>query len=77
MLKDFLLKKMLQSQMKGIPEAQKMQMMNLFLKNQDFFKKIALEIQEEAKKGLSTQEAGILVANRYKKELEQMKYENT
>ncbi len=77
MLKDFLLKKMLQSQMKGIPEAQKMQMMNLFLKNQDFFKKIALEIQEEAKKGLSTQEAGILVVNRYKKELEQMKYENT
>jgi len=77
MLKDFLLKKMLKSQMKGMSEAQQQQALNLFLKNQDFFKKMAIEIQEEVKKGKSQQEAAMDVALRYKNELEKIQHENS
>jgi len=72
MLKDFLIKKMLQSQLKGVPEAQKMQIMNLFLNNQDFFKKMALEIQEEVKKGKTNTEAMQIVAMKYQEEIKKM-----
>lgn len=72
MLKDFLVKKMLQSKLKGVPEAQKMQIMDLFLNNQDFFKKMALEIQEEVKKGKTNTEAMQIVAIKYQEEIKKM-----
>jgi len=72
MLKDFLLKKMMEKQLRGVPEAQKMQLMNMFLNNQDFFKKMSTEIQEEVKKGKSTMEASQSVALRYQDEIKKM-----
>ena len=76
MLKDFLVKKMLQSKLKGVPEAQKMQIMDLFLNNQDFFKKMALEIQEEVKKGKTNTEAMQIVAIKYQEEIKKMAEKN-
>lgn len=51
MLKKFLMKKMLQSQLKGVPEAEQEKILNVIEKNPDLFTKIAKDVQERMKQG--------------------------
>jgi len=49
-MKTFLMKKMLASQMKGVPQAEQDKLFAMIEKNPELFQKIALEVQEEIKK---------------------------
>ncbi len=68
-MKTFLMKKMLASQMKGVPQAEQDKIFNMIEKNPDFFQKIGLEVQEEMKKGKSQMDATMLVVKRYESDL--------
>jgi len=65
-----MMKKMLKSQMKGVPEEQQNMIMDAFEKNPDLFKKIAKEIQEKTKAGKDQQLASMEVMMKYKSELQ-------
>lgn len=67
--KDLLLKKMLKSKMKDVPEAEQEKMLKMVEENPDFFQKIALEIQEEIKKGKDQMSATMEVMQRHQDEL--------
>lgn len=71
-LKNFLMKKMLKSQMKGIPEAEQDKMIALIEKNPELFQKMGMEIQAEMKAGKSQMEASMSVAKKYEEELKKI-----
>ena len=68
-MKTFLIKKMLASQMKGVPQAEQDKLFAMIEKNPELFQKIALEVQEETKKGKDQMTATMEVAKRYESEL--------
>ena len=72
MFKNFLLKKMLKSQLKGIPEAEQERIINVVLKNPDFFKKIGDEIQEKVKGGMDQTMATMRTMEKYKAEMQKL-----
>ncbi len=57
MFKDFLLRKMLKSQMKGVPEAEQEKMLKLIEDNPDLFQKIAMDAQTKMKSGMDQMSA--------------------
>jgi len=69
MIKKFLMKKMLQHQLKSVPEAQRAQIMTMVEKDPELFEKIAKEIQEEVKKGKDQMAAAMIVMPRYQEQL--------
>ena len=71
MLKRFLLKKMLASQLKGVPEAEQEKLLNAFEKNPQLFEKIARETQDRMKQGKDQQTAMMEVAQKYRAELQE------
>lgn len=71
-MKDFLMKKMLKSKMKGVPEAEVDRMVELVNKNPDFFKKINDEVQAEMKKGKDQMAASMLVMKRHQAEMQKI-----
>ncbi|MEK7588312.1 MAG: hypothetical protein AAB438_00660 [Patescibacteria group bacterium] len=70
MFKNFLLKKMLR--LKGVPEAQIDMFINMMEKDPELFQKIALEIQEKVKSGMSETDAGMMVMKKYENELKKL-----
>ncbi len=68
-LKSFLMKKMLKSKMKGVPEAEQDRIIEMVEKNPDLFQKIALEIQSEMKNGKDQMAATMQVMKKYESEL--------
>jgi hypothetical protein len=70
MFKNFLLKKMLRTQ--GVPEAQIDMFINMMEKNPELFKKIAEEVQEKMKGGMSQMDAGMQVMKKYEQELKKL-----
>lgn len=68
-MKSFLMRKMLASKMKGVPQAEQDKIFNLIEKNPDFFQKIGLEIQEEMKKGIDQMTATQNIVKKYESEL--------
>ena len=68
--KDLLLKKMLQSQLKGMPEAEQNRIVQAVEKNPKLFSDIANEVQEKMKTGLDQQTATMNVMMKYQKELQ-------
>ena len=70
MLKRFLMKKMLSSQLKGVPEDQQNKILDAIEKNPDFFQKIATEVQEEMKKGKDQMAATMAVMQKHQAELQ-------
>ena len=68
-MKTFLIKKMLASQMKGVPQAEQDKLFAMIEKNPELFQKIALEVQEETKKGKDQMTATMEIAKRYESEL--------
>ena len=71
-IKNFLMRKMLESKMKGIPQDQQEKMMTMIEKNPELFQKIALDMQEEMKKGKSEMDAAMAVMPKYKDELQKL-----
>ncbi|OIO30574.1 hypothetical protein AUJ77_02060 [Candidatus Nomurabacteria bacterium CG1_02_43_90] len=72
MFKEFLLKKMIKSQLKGVPDAQVDHIIALVEKNPDLFKKIGDEIQAKVKAGRSQQAASMEVMRAHQAELQKV-----
>ncbi len=72
MLKNFLMKKMLKSQLKGIPEAEQDRIIKLVTENPELFEKIGKEVQEKVKGGMNQMEATKRVMEKYKSEIEKV-----
>jgi hypothetical protein len=68
-IKNFFMKKMLSSQMKGVPEGEQEKILAMVEKNPELFQKMAEEIQEEMKKGTGQMDAAMKVAQKYQDDL--------
>ena len=71
-LKTFLMKKMLKSKMKGVPEGEIDKMIAMIEKNPDFFQNIAKEVDIEIKKGKSQEAATMEVMRKHQGELQNL-----
>ncbi len=71
-IKDFFLKKMLSSQMKGVPQADQEKVFTMLQKDPKLFEKIALEVQEEVKKGKNQMTATLEVVKKYENDLKSL-----
>lgn len=69
MFSSFIMRKMLDAQLKNIPAEQKEKILEAFEKNPELFKKIALEIQAETKNGVDQIVAAKRIAEKYKDEV--------
>ena len=67
-MKTFLMRKMLASKMKGVPQAEQDKIFNMIEKNPDFFQKIGTEIQAEMKNGKDQMAATQVVVKKYETE---------
>jgi len=72
MFKEFLMKKMLKSKMKDVPEAEQEKMMKLVTENPELFQNIALEIQSKMKEGKDQMAATMEVMQAHKDELKKI-----
>jgi hypothetical protein len=72
MFKNFLLKKMLQSKLKDVPQAEQDKIFALMEKNPDLLMKIAGEAQEKIKSGMSQMDAMMAVARAHEAELKEV-----
>ena len=70
--KNFLMKKLLKSKMKDIPEAEQEKMLGAIEKNPDFFQNIALEIQAKIKEGKDQMTATMEVMHKHQEELKKI-----
>jgi head-tail adaptor len=70
--KDLLLKKMLRSQLKGVPEAEQDKIITAVEKNPKLFADIAEEVQAKIKEGKDQQSATMEVMMKYQKELQEL-----
>lgn len=71
-IKDFFVRKMLESKMKGVPKEEQEKVFKMMEKDPELFQKIALEVQAEIKKGKSEMEAGMEVMQKYKDKLQSL-----
>ncbi len=69
MFKDFIMKKMLDRQLKNVPEDQKEKIMRLITEKPELFQKIAMEAQVKMKQGKSQMDAMMEVAKEHQDEL--------
>lgn len=69
MFKNFLLKKMLKSQLKGMPEAEQEKLIKMIEKNPKLFQTIAQEAQAKIKDGKDQMTAMMEVIQNYQEEL--------
>lgn len=72
MFKQFLMKKMMKSQMKDLPPEQQDKVMKAIEENPELFDKIGKEIEEEVKKGKDKQQAALSVMFKHQKELQDL-----
>lgn len=72
MFQNFMLKQMLKSKMKGVPQAEQERIIGLVEKNPDFFKKIGEEIQARVKSGQKEMEATMEVMRKHQTELQKL-----
>ena len=69
-VQDFLLRQMMKSKLKDVPEAQREQILALVTKNPELFKKIGEEVDRRVKKGGEPQmKATMEVMKKYRSEL--------
>jgi hypothetical protein len=72
MFKDFIVKKMMESQLKELPQEQRDMLIEMVTSNPEFFQKVAVEIQNGMKAGKSQQEAALEVMQRHRAEFEEI-----
>jgi hypothetical protein len=68
--KNFVMKKLIQQQLKNAPPEQQELIMTLMEKNPELFEKIALEMQTEIKSGKTQMAAAMKVMPKYQAELQ-------
>lgn len=68
-LKNMAMKKLLDKQLKNVPDDQKAMIMGLMEKSPETFQKIAKEIQAETKAGANQMQAAMKVLPKYQKEI--------
>jgi hypothetical protein len=73
MFKNFIMKKMLQSQTKHLPKDQQEMILSMLEKDPKLFETIALEMQAEMKKGKGQLSAAMAVLPKYKDRLAALK----
>lgn len=71
-IKDFFLKQMLKQKLKGLPEAQQKQMMQLIEDHPDFFKKIGDEVEKKKKSGMDEQVAVMQTMREHQAEFQKL-----
>lgn len=71
-LKTFLMKKLLRSKMKGVPEADQDKILNAIEKNPKLFQDIALEVQALVKQGKDQMSATMEVMQKHSAELKDL-----
>jgi cell division septum initiation protein DivIVA len=71
-MKNLLIKKLLKSQMKGVPEEKVDKILEIIEKNPELFQKIANEIQEGIASGKDQMAASMEVMMRYQNELKDL-----
>lgn len=69
MFKNFIMKKLLDRQLKDVPEDQKEKIMKLISEKPELFQKIALQAQEKMKQGKSQMDAVMEVVKEHQDEL--------
>ncbi len=67
-----MLKQMLKSKMKGMPQAQQDMMLELIDKNPDFFQKIGEEVKQRMKEGKGETAATMEVMRKHQAELQKL-----
>lgn len=72
MFKDFIVRKMMETQLKHVPQEQREMLIKMFSENPDFFQQLATEIQEEVKGGKDQMAAAMEVMRRHQSELEEI-----
>jgi len=71
MFGNFVMKKLIQSKMKNVPQAEQDKIMALIDKNPELLMKIAKEAEEKMKSGMSQMDAMALVAKAHEAELKE------
>ena len=71
-IKGFLTKKMMERQLKNMPEEQRKLFMRMFEENPDLFEKIAKEVQEKKKGGQDEMLATASVMRKYQSEMQEL-----
>ncbi len=69
--KNFMMKKMLERQLKSAPPEQREMILTMMEKNPKLFEKIAVEMQSEMKSGKNQMAAAMKVLPKYQKELQE------
>jgi len=69
-VKDFFIKKLIQSKLKGVPEAEQEKIIALITQNPELFEKIGKEIQQKTKEGKSETAAAMEVMRKYQGEIQ-------
>ncbi len=69
-VKDFFVKKLIQSKLKGIPEEQQEQIIALVMENPELFEKIGKEIQQKSKEGKGETAAAMEVLRKYQGDIQ-------
>ncbi|MFA6095823.1 MAG: hypothetical protein WC767_03205 [Candidatus Paceibacterota bacterium] len=72
MLKKFLMKQAVSSQLSGVSEAQKEQILDMVERHPAFFEKLAVELQEALKGGADKVTVVAAVMEKHKAELERL-----
>jgi len=74
MLQDFLLRQMLTAQIKklNLPKDKQDKIINAIIKNPEFFKKMAEEMQSEMKSGLNQMQVAQKLAGKYQEEVKKI-----
>lgn len=72
MFKNFLMKKLIKSKLKGLPDEQVDMIINMVSDNPDFFKKIQNEVEAKKKGGMNEMAAMMQVMREHQGELQKL-----
>lgn len=71
-IQNFMLKQMLKTKMKGVPESEQEKILAMVEKNPDFFKMIGEEVQAKVKSGKTEMEATMEVMRKHQSEFQKL-----
>jgi hypothetical protein len=72
MFQNFMLKQVMRSKLKGVPEDEQKRIMQMVEANPDFFKKVADEIEKRKKSGQNEMQASMQVMREHQAELQKL-----
>ncbi len=72
MFKDFIVRKMLEQKLKGMPKEEQEKIIRLVTENPEFFKKIQEEVDSRSKNGEDPKTATMAVMQKYQNEIKSL-----